>query len=166
MYTFSNFISEVNILRVLNLNAWGFQLVSSGYEEYRIRLKALQETLAGSDFDVVLLQEIWYQEDYEFLSSTFPHSASLTSEPSVFAWLTSKLPGNLTPVGRSGLTILSKFPIEETEFTPYTVIYNASNHPKSEPKGSFLITGAWSYFDIRCRIFGPKRPWKGTNSLA
>ena len=129
----------MNVLRVLDLNAWGFQLVSSGYEEYKIRLKALQETLAGSDFDVVLLQEVWYQKDYEFLSSAFPHSASLTSDPRVLSGITSKLPGNLTPVGRSGLTILSKFPIEETEFTPYSVSYQL---PKIFAK-KFI-------FDYRC----------------
>ena len=101
-----------NTLRVLNLNTWGFRLVSSGLKEKESRFEALRDILARNEFDVALLQEVWYRCDYDLLKATFPYSSYLSDHYS-------RATGNLVPVGCSGLVILSKFPLEEVEFFPF-----------------------------------------------
>ena len=105
-------MSVSKTLRVFNLNAWGFRLVSSGLKEKKSRFEALRDILARNEFDVALLQEVWYRCDYDLLKATFPYSSYLSDHYS-------RATGNLVPVGCSGLVILSKFPLEEVEFFPF-----------------------------------------------
>lgn len=51
-------------LRVFTLNIWGLKGVSAKRSE---RVKEIGEWLAASEFDVVLLQEVWLQEDFDSL---------------------------------------------------------------------------------------------------
>ena len=56
-------------LNILNLNVWGLGLANRKNE----RMPAIAEMLLQSDYDVVLLQEAWYNADYRILARTFPH---------------------------------------------------------------------------------------------
>ena len=62
-------------LRVMTLNCWGLYGVSSLRNE---RMHAIAKYLAESDFDIVLLQEVWCQEDFDLIAlvirDTYPHS--------------------------------------------------------------------------------------------
>ena len=56
-------------LNILNLNVWGLGLANRKNE----RMPAIAEMLMQSDYDVVLVQEAWYNADYRILARTFPH---------------------------------------------------------------------------------------------
>ena len=56
-------------LKILNLNVWGLKLADLKNE----RMPAIAKMLKNSDYDVVLVQEAWYNVDYHLLAATFPH---------------------------------------------------------------------------------------------
>ena len=61
----------------------------------------------------VMMQELWYREDYSIIASSMPyitHYESINSGCSSF----------ILPLGCSGLTILSKHPIVEVRLVPFT----------------------------------------------
>lgn len=89
-------------IRLLTFNTWGLKFVSKFRKE---RLSNLLEQLAsskGDDYDVVLLQEIWCLEDWEYIdsicSSKFPYRR----------WFSSGI------LSGPGLALLSKIPIDST----------------------------------------------------
>jgi len=100
-----------SVLRVLNLNFWGLGWPWGSDKEVRIR--ALREELTRGKYDIVLLQEIWYREDYNIIASSMPY---ITHYESINLGCTSFL----VPLGCSGLTILSKHPITEVRLVPFT----------------------------------------------
>jgi len=106
------FSKKANVLRVLNLNTWGLGWPISS--DHKARFRALREVLAHSEYDVILLQEVWYRRDHELLRSAIPHST-------YFGIFNSGCSGYLLPLGCSGLTILSRHPLQEVEFTPFKV---------------------------------------------
>ncbi|XP_071791982.1 putative neutral sphingomyelinase [Asterias amurensis] len=85
-------------LRVLTLNCWGLKYVSKHREE---RLGCIGEELARGRYDVVTLQEVWVEKDYESIcdkvKNVLPHHHYFHSGC----------------IG-SGLCILSKWPIVNT----------------------------------------------------
>ena len=104
------FFSDANVLRVLNLNTWGLGWPISSDRVARFR--ALREVIAHSDYDVILLQEVWYRSDHELLRTALPYST-------YFGIFNSGCSGYLLPLGCSGLTILSRYPFVDVEFTPF-----------------------------------------------
>ena len=48
-------------LRVLNINVWGLKFES---ETVAVRMEAIKTLLKNSLYDLVLVQEAWYNEDY------------------------------------------------------------------------------------------------------
>ncbi|ELU04661.1 hypothetical protein CAPTEDRAFT_173602 [Capitella teleta] len=62
-------------LKVLTLNCWGIPFLTQFRPE---RIEAIGNQLAKGDYDIVLLQEIWLQSDYEKLCSlvmtVLPHA--------------------------------------------------------------------------------------------
>lgn len=99
------------VLRVLNLNFWGLGWPWGSDKEVRIR--ALREELLRGKYDIVLLQEIWYREDYNIIASAMPY---ISHYESINLGCTSFL----LPLGCSGLTILSRHPITEVRLVPFT----------------------------------------------
>ncbi len=61
-------------IKVMTLNCFGLYVVS---KHRRQRMQAIGEYLVGSDYDIVLLQEVWCNEDYDLLESlakpVYPH---------------------------------------------------------------------------------------------
>ncbi len=97
---------------MLDLNTWGLGWPFSLDREARFR--ALREVVAQSDYDVILLQEVWYRSDHELVKSALPYST-------YFGIFNSGCSGYLLPLGCSGLTILSRHPLVEVKFTPFNV---------------------------------------------
>ncbi|TRY74675.1 hypothetical protein TCAL_11250 [Tigriopus californicus] len=62
-------------IRVFTLNCWGLRLISSDRKE---RFEAIGHYLSRGDHDIVFLQEVWNQSDYdavkEAIQDAFPHS--------------------------------------------------------------------------------------------
>lgn len=97
--------------RMLTFNTWGLKYISKFRTE---RLKAIGDRLAGNttgintnssdieDYDVVALQEIWCQEDWEYIEKVcakrYPYRR----------WFSSGI------ISGPGLAILSKYPIKKT----------------------------------------------------
>jgi len=106
------FSKNANVLRVLNLNTWGLGWPISSDRQARFR--ALREVIAHSAYDVILLQEVWYSSDHELLRTALPYST-------YFGIFNSGCSGYLLPLGCSGLTILSRHPLQQVEFTPFSV---------------------------------------------
>ncbi|KAI9322714.1 Endonuclease/exonuclease/phosphatase [Dichotomocladium elegans] len=93
-------------LSVLTLNCWGLWLVSKKRE---FRLRAIADAISAQDaYDIVTLQELWVQKDFEYLKQqtrgTLPYAKYFYSGA----------------MG-SGLAILSRFPIVATNYTQYTL---------------------------------------------
>ncbi|ORX62096.1 DNase I-like protein [Hesseltinella vesiculosa] len=96
---------DSSLLRVLSLNCWGLLLVSKQREK---RLKAIADYLSKGDYDLVALQEVWVQDDYECIRektvNTLPFAKYFYS-------------GTLG----SGLVLLSKHPFVSTSYWRYTL---------------------------------------------
>jgi len=102
-------------IRVLSQNIWGLRISGAVLVEERVR--AFATHIKESDYDVVLLQEVWYKRDYELLSNITSSAYNITDFYSLSGCCCD---GVHTPVGCSGLVILSKFPIHSTNFKPFS----------------------------------------------
>ncbi|KAH7914724.1 Endonuclease/exonuclease/phosphatase [Hygrophoropsis aurantiaca] len=92
-------------IKVVSLNCWGLKYVSKDRHE---RIAAIAASLARSDYDIIALQEIWVEADYEHIrqsvAARLPHAKLFHS-------------GALG----AGLAILTKWPIIATSITPYSL---------------------------------------------
>ena len=75
---------------------------------------SLRDVIAQSDYDVIFLQEVWYRSDHKLLRTALPYST-------YFGSFNSDCSGVILPLGCSGLTILSRHPLSEINFTPFNV---------------------------------------------
>ncbi|KAJ8945085.1 hypothetical protein NQ318_005265 [Aromia moschata] len=91
--------------KVFALNCWGLAVVSKNRKE---RIQAIAEILAVSQYDVVCLQEVWTDYDYNLIrnkvAGVLPFSHYFYSG-----------------VTGSGVCILSRHPIQETFFHQWSV---------------------------------------------
>lgn len=115
--------SDDHQLSVLTLNVWGLNYIS----KLRIpRIKAIASHLSAPStphYDFVCLQEIWYEsKDWRFLkhavASRYPHSKFFYS--GAFG---------------SGLAILSRWSIVETQTQPYSL----NGHPINVGQGDWFV---------------------------
>lgn len=100
-----------SVLKVLNLNAWGLSWPWSKDRTYRFR--ALREIIASSDYDIILLQEVWFRQDYDIIRASVPYVTFFES-------FNKGCSGYFLPIECSGLMILSRHPIETVEFRPFS----------------------------------------------
>ncbi|CAE7138907.1 unnamed protein product [Rhizoctonia solani] len=92
-------------LRVLTLNCWGLKI---GSKDRVVRTRAIGDEIAASNYDVVGLQELQVQEDYDYVKSRLAY----------------KLPYSkyfLSGALGAGLAIFSRFPIQSTSLHPYSL---------------------------------------------
>ncbi|CAE6446012.1 unnamed protein product [Rhizoctonia solani] len=92
-------------IRVLTLNCWGLKFVS---KDRVVRTRAIGDEIAASNYDIVGLQELWVQADYDYIKSRVAH----------------KLPHSkyfLSGALGAGLAIFSRFPIQSTSLHPYSL---------------------------------------------
>ena len=91
------------------MNTWGLRTHNQDHSE---RFEAIAEMLRTSNYDAVLLQEIWYRADHKLLRTAFPYSTDFD----VFNPRCTS-----TSWECSGIMILSRYPFEKQEFTPFFV---------------------------------------------
>ena len=96
-------------LRVLSLNTWGLNWPFSEDKWYRVR--ALRNVIALNNYDVILLQEVWFRRDYDIIRSAVPYASYFESF--------NQCSGYFLPMECSGLVILSRHRIEHVEFLPF-----------------------------------------------
>lgn len=96
---------EHESLRVLSLNCWGLFIIAKDRE---FRLKAIADALSTMNCDIVTLQEVWMQKDFEYIVDKTRHSLPYSK------YFYSG------PLG-SGLAILSKYPIISTAYHRYAL---------------------------------------------
>ncbi|KAI5957113.1 ISC1 [Candida jiufengensis] len=91
-------------IKLLTFNTWGLKFISKHRKQ---RLKAIADAFANpttkeEDYDIIALQEIWCEEDWNYLNSIcsqrYPYRRNFKSGI----------------IAGPGLAILSKIPIEET----------------------------------------------------
>lgn len=104
---------ESRLLRVFSVNMWGLRWPLG--EDDIERFRTLREVLRKEDYDFVLLQEVWYRNQYDMIKGTLPYISEFTQ-------FNPRCSGNfVVPFGCSGLVILSKHPIEFAGIRPFSV---------------------------------------------
>lgn len=108
-------------LKVSTLNVWG---LSGGYSQHlETRIEKLCQTMKEDpQWDVVLLQEVWREQDRKFLSRDcgYNYSLDLNRPSSSLINLISKAYADMSPTS-SGLMILSRHPIADEAQLTYSV---------------------------------------------
>lgn len=112
-------MSDNSRLEIITLNCWGLKFISKLTTE---RISHIAERLAESSCDIVCLQEIWQQDHWQLLRyrlrKQFPYAKFYYS-------------GMLG----SGLAILSRFPIIQTDMRPYTL----NGRPQAFFRGDWFV---------------------------
>jgi len=123
-------------LRILSLNCWGLKYIAKLRNE---RLDEIGNQIAAAEQppDIVGLQECWTQRDYNVIREKTRH---------------------LLPYGKfyhsgifgGGLAILSRWPIEESNMTPYPL----NGRPAAFYRGDWYVGKGVAHARIR---MGPSR---------
>ncbi|XP_052865505.1 putative neutral sphingomyelinase isoform X1 [Anopheles cruzii] len=92
-------------LSILTLNIWGIPYVSKDRE---VRVKAIGDVLASGNYDLVSLQEVWSDSDYQYLRQRVENVLPFCH------YFYSGVVG-------SGLAILSRYPIVSAFFHSWSV---------------------------------------------
>ncbi|XP_053662932.1 putative neutral sphingomyelinase [Anopheles marshallii] len=92
-------------LSILTLNIWGIPYVSKDRE---VRVKAIGDVLASGNYDIVSLQEVWSDSDYQYLRQRVENVLPFCH------YFYSGVVG-------SGLAILSRYPIVSAFFHAWSV---------------------------------------------
>ncbi|NXA39556.1 NSMA phosphodiesterase, partial [Eudromia elegans] len=126
-------------LRVFNLNCWGIRYLSKRRRE---RVRLLGDTLRREPFDLVLLQEVWSEQDYgllrEKLASCCPFSHYFRSG-----------------IIGSGLCVFSKFPILDT----FLYRYSLNGYPYMLQHGDWFCGKAVGLVVLRIAGIGVTAAW-------
>ena len=102
-------------LNVISINIWAFNWPMS--EEKDERMDALIKYLENSDHDIVFLQEVWMQSDFQKIKKAFPYSSYYGSPGSKFCPQIRNdqaLYLQLSALDCNGLAIMSRHPILHT----------------------------------------------------
>ncbi|KAK4521129.1 uncharacterized protein ATC70_013073 [Mucor velutinosus] len=92
-------------LNVLSFNCWGLVVVAKHRE---FRLRAIATALQHQNCDIITLQEVWVQKDFEYIQEAVKQTLPYTK------YFYSGALG-------SGLAILSRFPIISTSYHRYAL---------------------------------------------
>ncbi|KIK30148.1 hypothetical protein PISMIDRAFT_644531, partial [Pisolithus microcarpus 441] len=95
----------MDVIRVATLNCWGLKHVSKNRHE---RIAAIADAFSNSDHDIVALQELWVEGDYNTIQGAVSHRLPYSKR---------FLSGALG----AGLAIFTKWPIISTSVTPYSL---------------------------------------------
>ncbi|KIJ21995.1 hypothetical protein PAXINDRAFT_159971 [Paxillus involutus ATCC 200175] len=92
-------------IRIASLNCWGLKYVSKDRHE---RIAAISSAFSRADYDIIALQEIWVEADYNQVRDQVSHRLPYTK---LF---------HSGALG-AGLAIFTKWPIIATSITPYSL---------------------------------------------
>ena len=116
----NNCFLDSRIFTVFNLNGWGLRWPFGADENERFKL--IRDYLRKTNYDFVLLQEVWYLSQYELVKGTLPYITDYQ------ALNNGGCSGRFfIPLGCSGLVILSRHPIVFAEVQPFSVRGNFWN---------------------------------------
>ena len=103
-------------LRVMALNTWGIPH-TFGSRDKEERMAAIGGLIGEGGYDVVMLEELWMRPDHEAIKQSVEgRGFHMTAYDS----LTTGCDGSVGPWGCSGLAVVSRFPILESNFTKFT----------------------------------------------
>lgn len=94
-----------NDLQVLTINCWGIPFAPNRTQ----RMAAIGKKLATGQYDIVGLQEVWFDQDWSVICQ-YAKSGGMD--------YTARFPSGV--IG-SGLGVISKYKIHDIDFKPYTV---------------------------------------------
>jgi len=107
-----------NELRLLSLSVWGAP-ASLGTKDKTERIESIAAFIAdSSEYDLVLLQDLWMRPDHETIRAALPKNRVMTRVGDLAPALCD---GRVLPTSCSGLALVSRFPILETEFKVFSV---------------------------------------------
>ena len=104
-------------LRVMSLNTWGIPHTFGSYDKEE-RMAAIGSLIADGDYDLVMLEELWMRPDHETIKQAVEGKGMHIT---AFDDLTTGCDGRVGPWGCSGLAVVSRFPILQTNFTKFTL---------------------------------------------
>ena len=96
------------------MNTWGLRYPLGSDIDEEERLKLLSEHLKKTNYDFVLLQEVWYLSQYEHVKGVLPYITEFQALNNGRCY-----EGLFSPIGCSGLVILSRHPILFAELQPF-----------------------------------------------
>ncbi|XP_023348868.1 uncharacterized protein LOC111717601 isoform X2 [Eurytemora carolleeae] len=106
-------------LRIMALNCWGVPGSFGAYDKEK-RMVAIGEEIIKREYDVYLLEELWMRNDHATIKKiTTGNGLYMTEIYELGPYGTCE--GRWTPLGCSGLAIVSKYPFIETEFNVFSV---------------------------------------------
>jgi len=108
--------------KVMSLNTWGMP-ERLGSQDKTQRMAAIAEELKKGEYDLYLFEELWMRPDYWTLHAAVPEGYQMTE---YWKLTHGKCDGTIAPDGCSGLAVVSKYPIVETEFYLYRICGNPS----------------------------------------
>ncbi|NXK45162.1 NSMA phosphodiesterase, partial [Chauna torquata] len=123
-------------LRVFNLNCWAIRYLSKQRQE---RIRLIGDRLCQEGFDLVLLQEVWSEQDYSNLKAKLGGCCPFSH------YFRSGVIG-------SGLCVFSKFPILDTLLYQYSL----NGYPYMLQHGDWFCGKSVGLLDRCCR--GRSRP--------
>lgn len=100
-------------LKVMSYNTWGIPH-TFGSQDKEERMAGLGSLLSRSDYDLVLLEELWMRPDHETIKSQLGPGLHMTEYDDL-----NNCQGTIWPWGCSGLAIISRFPFLEKNFTKF-----------------------------------------------
>nr|XP_027198712.1 uncharacterized protein LOC113792949 [Dermatophagoides pteronyssinus] len=125
---------EIDNLKIFTLNCWGLRYVS---DHRQVRIKLIAQHLVEQDYDIVFLQEVWIQSDFEYIR---------TKTKSKFRF--AHMFHNASLLGTSGLVIMSKWTPQFIHFHPYSI----NGSPFRPFHGDWFSTKGVAY--VRIELIG------------
>lgn len=104
-------------LSILSLMVWGSP-GSFGTEDKELRMQAIGNLTHSSDWDLLLLSDLWMRPDHQAVRDLLPEGHDMTSVDDLSV---SSCDGSIAPEFCSGLAVVSKTPIIAVEFTSFDV---------------------------------------------
>ena len=104
-------------LKLLSLMVWGSP-GSFGTEDKELRIAAIGNLTQTSNWDIIVLSDLWMRPDHQKIQQTIPEGWDMTSVADL------SLPscdGVIAPEFCSGLAVVSRFPIVHVDFTAFAV---------------------------------------------
>ncbi|KAI6161457.1 Endonuclease/exonuclease/phosphatase [Pisolithus thermaeus] len=105
----------MDVIRVATLNCWGLKYVSKNRHE---RIAAIADAFSNSDHDIVALQELWVEGDYNTIQRAISHRLPHAKRFLRHAFCK---PCTISGALGAGLAIFTKWPIVSTNVTPYSL---------------------------------------------
>lgn len=136
-------ISSPRTLRFLTLNTWGLKYIS---KNRTARLHAIADRLAAAqpntedDYDIVALQEVWCQEDWDYFEKVCLHR---------FPFRRQFRAGIVTG---PGLAVLSRIPFEETFLYRFPI----NGRPSAFWRGDWYVGKSISVTILKVAENGPQ----------